>query len=105
MYPKGGHLLCHDDVIGTRCVSYIIYLTDPDGEWPQSSGGALELYPVRHISGDVVGVSILSNSLNSVAERTELTHIRSEQNVPGHFMGNKLCVPSCALPVANITIN
>jgi Rps23 Pro-64 3,4-dihydroxylase Tpa1-like proline 4-hydroxylase len=27
------HLLCHDDVIGTRCVSYIIYLTDPDDEW------------------------------------------------------------------------
>lgn len=52
MYPKGGHLLCHDDVIGTRCVSYIMYLTDPDQEWSKHSGGALELYPVKHSSGD-----------------------------------------------------
>ena len=27
MYPRSGHLLCHDDVIGTRCISYIVYLT------------------------------------------------------------------------------
>jgi|AntAceMinimDraft_1070359.scaffolds.fasta_scaffold05102_3 hypothetical protein len=27
VYPRSGHLLCHDDVIGTRCISYIIYLT------------------------------------------------------------------------------
>lgn len=27
IYPRSGHLLCHDDVIGTRCISYIIYLT------------------------------------------------------------------------------
>lgn len=45
VYPKGGHLLCHDDVIGTRKISFIYYLTDPDGEWQPSEGGALELYP------------------------------------------------------------
>ena len=42
----GCHLLCHDDVIGTRRVSYIIYLTDPDDEWEERDGGALELYPI-----------------------------------------------------------
>ncbi|KAJ1449292.1 Oxoglutarate and iron-dependent oxygenase degradation C-term-domain-containing protein [Pelagophyceae sp. CCMP2097] len=45
VYAKGGHLLCHDDVIGTRVVSYIIYLTDPAG-WPAGDGGAVELYDV-----------------------------------------------------------
>ena len=46
VYPRSGHLLCHDDVIGTRCVSYIVYLTDPDDPWTARDGGALELYPV-----------------------------------------------------------
>lgn len=45
-YMHGGHLICHDDVISTRRVSYIIYLTDPDEEWKVEDGGALELYPV-----------------------------------------------------------
>ena len=39
-------MLCHDDVIGTRRVSYIIYLTDPDEVWTEEDGGALELYPL-----------------------------------------------------------
>jgi 2OG-Fe(II) oxygenase superfamily len=43
---EGCHLLCHDDVIGTRRVSYIIYLTDPDEDWLKEDGGALELYPL-----------------------------------------------------------
>jgi Rps23 Pro-64 3,4-dihydroxylase Tpa1-like proline 4-hydroxylase len=45
-YVSGCHLLCHDDVIGTRRVSYIIYLTDPEEEWLDTYGGALELYPL-----------------------------------------------------------
>jgi len=45
VHPVGGHLLCHDDVIGDRRVSYIIYLTDPDDPWLVEDGGALELYP------------------------------------------------------------
>lgn len=52
VYSKGGHLLCHDDVIGTRCVSYILYLTDPDLQWTAANGGALELYPIQSNSGD-----------------------------------------------------
>lgn len=45
IHPIGGHLLCHDDVIGNRKVSFIIYLTDPDDPWKVEDGGALELYP------------------------------------------------------------
>jgi Rps23 Pro-64 3,4-dihydroxylase Tpa1-like proline 4-hydroxylase len=43
-HAKGCHLLCHDDVIGTRKVSYIIYLTDPEPTWEDRDGGRLELY-------------------------------------------------------------
>lgn len=45
-YATGGHLLCHDDVIGTRRISYVIYFSDPDDPWAASDGGALELYPL-----------------------------------------------------------
>ncbi|KAF7720545.1 hypothetical protein EC973_007594 [Apophysomyces ossiformis] len=45
-YNEGCHLLNHDDVIGTRRVSYILYLTDPEETWDPAYGGALELYPV-----------------------------------------------------------
>ena len=41
-HAPGCHLLCHDDVIGTRKVSYIIYLTESD--WKPEEGGSLELY-------------------------------------------------------------
>ncbi|KAL9186494.1 hypothetical protein ACHAXT_005732 [Thalassiosira profunda] len=43
-HAKGCHLLCHDDVIGNRKVSYIIYLTDPEPTWTDVDGGRLELY-------------------------------------------------------------
>lgn len=45
VYTKGCHLLCHDDVIGSRRVSYILYLTNPDEAWKPQWGGALRLYP------------------------------------------------------------
>ncbi|KAI8908303.1 Oxoglutarate and iron-dependent oxygenase degradation C-term-domain-containing protein [Gorgonomyces haynaldii] len=45
-YSQGCHLLNHDDVIGTRKVSFILYLPDPEDEWLPEYGGALELYPV-----------------------------------------------------------
>ncbi|TKA79734.1 hypothetical protein B0A55_04358 [Friedmanniomyces simplex] len=44
VYVPGCHLLCHDDVIGSRRVSYILYLTDPDRPWKAEWGGALRLY-------------------------------------------------------------
>ncbi|CAE7221279.1 unnamed protein product, partial [Rhizoctonia solani] len=47
-YRKGCHLLNHDDVIGTRRVSYILYMPLPlDQPWKPEWGGALELYPVK----------------------------------------------------------
>ena len=41
-HTKGCHLLCHDDVIGTRKISFIIYLTEVG--WSSEDGGCLELY-------------------------------------------------------------
>lgn len=41
-HAPGCHLLCHDDVIGTRKVSFIIYLTEDN--WKREEGGCLELY-------------------------------------------------------------
>ena len=47
-YTQGCHLLNHDDVIGTRRVSYILYMPLPhDQPWQKNWGGALELYPVK----------------------------------------------------------
>lgn len=53
VYTPGCHLLCHDDVIGSRRVSYILYLTDPDRPWQAEWGGALRLYTtVAHKCSD-----------------------------------------------------
>ena len=52
-HAKGCHLLCHDDVIGTRKVSYIVYLTDPEPTWTDADGGRLELYEaIEETNGD-----------------------------------------------------
>jgi len=47
VYTPTCHLLCHDDVIGSRRISYILYLTDPDLPWQAEWGGALRLYPTE----------------------------------------------------------
>ena len=44
VYRPGSYLLCHDDVIGTRRLSYILYLIDPDEPWRPEWGGGLRLY-------------------------------------------------------------
>lgn len=49
IYTPGCYLLCHDDVIGSRRVSYILYLTDPDTPWQAEWGGALRLFPIQEI--------------------------------------------------------
>jgi prolyl 3-hydroxylase /prolyl 3,4-dihydroxylase len=52
-YTKGCHLLNHDDVIGTRRVSYILYMPLPHYQlWQKDWGGALELYPVKQNGPD-----------------------------------------------------
>lgn len=57
-YTSGCHLLNHDDVIGTRRVSYILYLPGPNEEWEASYGGALELYPVDYPGAPVSEPSV-----------------------------------------------
>jgi hypothetical protein len=52
VYTPGCHLLCHDDVIGSRRVSWILYLLDPDTPWKPEFGGALRLYPTEHLKTD-----------------------------------------------------
>src|ERR1700760_2873580 len=47
VYTPGCHLLCHDDVIGSRRLSYILYLPDPEKPWKPECGGALRLYPTE----------------------------------------------------------
>lgn len=44
-YTKGCHLLTHDDVIGSRRVSFILYLPDPEFTWKPHYGGGLRLFP------------------------------------------------------------
>ena len=51
VYTPGCYLLCHDDVIGSRRVSYILYLTDPDTPWQAQWGGALRLFPTTDRDG------------------------------------------------------
>ncbi|GAA6059717.1 hypothetical protein JCM10212_000245 [Sporobolomyces blumeae] len=45
-YSQGCYLLNHDDVIGTRRISFILYLPLDEPAWKPEWGGALELYPV-----------------------------------------------------------
>ena len=52
VYTPGCHLLCHDDVIGSRRISYILYLTHPDHPWQKEWGGALRLYPTEELSAE-----------------------------------------------------
>ncbi|SCV01588.1 LAMI_0G12420g1_1 [Lachancea mirantina] len=44
-YTKGCHLLTHDDVIGSRRVSFILYLPEPGKTWKEHYGGGLRLFP------------------------------------------------------------
>ena len=69
VYTPGSYLLCHDDVIGSRRVSYILYLTDPepDKAWRPEWGGGLRLYPTEtrtNEKGDEVKVPTAEHSLN-----------------------------------------
>ncbi|KAM0427526.1 hypothetical protein ACHAPT_007486 [Fusarium lateritium] len=49
IYTPGCYLLCHDDVIGSRRVSYILYLVDPEKPWKPEWGGALRLFPIQEL--------------------------------------------------------
>ncbi|OMJ15647.1 Prolyl 3,4-dihydroxylase TPA1 [Smittium culicis] len=48
IYYNRDHLLLHDDVIGDRRISFILYIPETDSEassWDPENGGGLELYP------------------------------------------------------------
>ncbi|KAL9098428.1 MAG: hypothetical protein Q9163_005909 [Psora crenata] len=65
IYTPGCHLLCHDDVIGSRRVSYILYLTDPEKPWRKEWGGALRLYPTEEIVGEGGVTSLVPKAAHS----------------------------------------
>jgi len=67
VYTPGSYLLCHDDVIGSRRVSYILYLTDPDNPWQAEWGGGLRLFPTeikKNKAGEDIQVPLPEHSLN-----------------------------------------
>ncbi|KEF58437.1 uncharacterized protein A1O9_06363 [Exophiala aquamarina CBS 119918] len=67
VYTPGSYLLCHDDVIGSRRVSYILYLTDPDHPWQAEWGGGLRLFPTEvktNKAGEDIKVPLPEHSLN-----------------------------------------
>jgi prolyl 3-hydroxylase /prolyl 3,4-dihydroxylase len=67
VYTPGSYLLCHDDVIGSRRVSYILYLTDPDKPWQPEWGGGLRLYPTKvrkNKDGEDIKVPLPEHTLN-----------------------------------------
>lgn len=67
VYTPGSYLLCHDDVIGSRRVSYILYLTDPDQPWKKEWGGGLRLYPTETATnkqGEQIKVPLPEHSVN-----------------------------------------
>ncbi|KIX05284.1 uncharacterized protein Z518_06156 [Rhinocladiella mackenziei CBS 650.93] len=67
VYTPGCYLLCHDDVIGSRRVSYILYLTDPDHPWQPEWGGGLRLFPTetkKNKAGEEIKVPLAEHSLN-----------------------------------------
>ncbi|GAB5359700.1 hypothetical protein AAMO2058_000565200 [Amorphochlora amoebiformis] len=61
VYKKGCHLLCHDDAISTRKISYIYYLSESrppekkegkrEERWRAEEGGGLELYEAKEAEG------------------------------------------------------
>ncbi|KAK5086118.1 putative component of NuA3 histone acetyltransferase complex [Exophiala xenobiotica] len=67
VYTPGSYLLCHDDVIGSRRVSYILYLTDPDNPWQAEWGGGLRLYPTepkKNRAGEDIKVPLAEWNVN-----------------------------------------
>lgn len=67
VYTPGSYLLCHDDVIGSRRVSYILYLTNPDKPWKAEWGGGLRLYPTepkKNKTGEEIKVPLAEWNLN-----------------------------------------
>ena len=74
VYTPGCHLLCHDDVIGSRRLSYILYLTESEyggeGGWRREWGGALRLYPTEKVTEEGVNEKDIKEVLIPLPEHT-----------------------------------
>eukprot|EP00466_Bigelowiella_natans_P015212 jgi/Bigna1/67001/fgenesh1_pg.2_\ len=79
VYVKGNHLLCHDDHIGSRRLSYILYLVDEDPPWQVSEGGRLELYPTT---------STTSSTKEAVKNMTGTKEKKKERCTKHHWPSN-----------------
>lgn len=75
-HTKGCHLLCHDDVIGTRCISYIFYLSEPD--WEATEGGSLELFDQKD------GIPLATPSKYILPKLNQLVCFKVEPTVSFH---------------------
>ncbi|KAK4046733.1 putative component of NuA3 histone acetyltransferase complex [Microbotryomycetes sp. JL201] len=71
-YSQGCYLLNHDDVIGTRRISFILYLPLDEPAWKPEWGGALELYPV--LKAD-----------NENPDRPNVPHAKPTKSIPPSF--------------------
>ncbi|ORY77590.1 Oxoglutarate and iron-dependent oxygenase degradation C-term-domain-containing protein [Leucosporidium creatinivorum] len=71
-YSEGCYLLNHDDVIGTRRISFILYLVLDEPAWQPEWGGALELYPVLEAD-------------DSNPDRPNVPHAKPTKSIPPAF--------------------
>ena len=91
-HARGCHLLCHDDVIGTRKISFIVYLTDPLPEWTAKDGGQLELYANDYVQAGagVASESDVSSSSSSTSSTSTTTTSSSSfpqpRPIPSNFV-------------------
>lgn len=90
---QGCHLLCHDDVIGTRKVSYIFYLTDPDPTWTDTDGGRLELYSCCLKEGQQEGEENHDNPKASISKRKSDDNNNSMRLKVPNVFPSKMIVP------------
>ena len=81
-HAKGCHLLCHDDVIGTRKISYILYLTDPEPEWTDGDGGRLELYDSIVLEEKK---TILNDNNINYSDKIPCGDLATKRRIPGVF--------------------
>ncbi|SGY43256.1 BQ5605_C001g00006 [Microbotryum silenes-dioicae] len=80
-YGEGSYLLNHDDVIGTRRISFILYLVKREPEWRAEWGGALELYPVVPSEGDRPNIPEPKPSVSIPPAFNQFTFFKVQ---PGH---------------------
>ncbi|KAL8688370.1 MAG: hypothetical protein Q9224_004900 [Gallowayella concinna] len=99
VYTPGCHLLCHDDVIGSRSVSYILYLTDPDKPWKPEWGGALRLYPTiiqKDKEGKEIKVPSPDHSVSIPPAFNQLTFFAVQPGESYHDVEEVFAQPSSA---------